>query len=74
MISSLCYWLAQERGSKTKTTKLIAGGIGSTWVQLKRVNPRPSHIHSARESKWAKVKALLKTTTRCSRETELIRG
>ncbi|KAG5599817.1 hypothetical protein H5410_031187, partial [Solanum commersonii] len=31
--------------------------IGSLWVQLERVNPRPSPTHSARESDWAKVKA-----------------
>ncbi|KAG5571603.1 hypothetical protein H5410_061369, partial [Solanum commersonii] len=27
---------ACQRGRKTKTTKLIAGGIGLTWVQLER--------------------------------------
>ncbi|KAG5576215.1 hypothetical protein H5410_056349, partial [Solanum commersonii] len=26
-----CFWLAQERGRQTKTTKLIASGIGLTW-------------------------------------------
>ncbi|KAG5585156.1 hypothetical protein H5410_045590 [Solanum commersonii] len=46
-ISSLCIWLARKRGRKTKTTKLIAGGIGSTWVQLKRINPSPSPTHSS---------------------------
>ncbi|KAG5586045.1 hypothetical protein H5410_046479 [Solanum commersonii] len=45
-----CFWLARERGRKTKTTKLIAGGIGSTWVQLERVNPSPSPTHSTRDS------------------------
>ncbi|KAG5585235.1 hypothetical protein H5410_045669, partial [Solanum commersonii] len=70
----MCFWLAQERGRKTKATKLIAGGIGSTWVQLKRVNPSPSPTHSARESEWAKAEAVLKAATQCSRETELIRG
>ncbi|KAG5606682.1 hypothetical protein H5410_028174 [Solanum commersonii] len=34
-----------KRGRKTKTTKLIAGGISSTWVQLERVNPSPSPTH-----------------------------
>uniref|UniRef100_M1DYV1 Uncharacterized protein n=1 Tax=Solanum tuberosum TaxID=4113 RepID=M1DYV1_SOLTU len=29
---------------------------------------------SARESEWAKAKVVLNTATRCSRETELIRG
>ncbi|KAG5570479.1 hypothetical protein H5410_060245 [Solanum commersonii] len=43
----------KERGRKTKTTKLIAGGIGSTWVHLDRVNPSPSPTHSAREREWA---------------------
>ncbi|KAG5590923.1 hypothetical protein H5410_041437, partial [Solanum commersonii] len=66
-------FLARERGHKTKTTKLIAGGIGSTWVHLGRVNPSPSPTHSARESEWAKVEAVLKAATRCSRETESIR-
>ncbi|KAG5629742.1 hypothetical protein H5410_001459 [Solanum commersonii] len=48
-----------ERGRKTKTTKLIAGVIGSTWVQLERVNPSPSPTHSARESEWAKTRLCL---------------
>ncbi|KAG5631140.1 hypothetical protein H5410_002857 [Solanum commersonii] len=68
----MCFWLAQERGRKTKTTKLIAGAIGSTWVQLERVKPSPSPTHLARESKWAKAKAVLNAETQCSRETELI--
>ncbi|KAG5615533.1 hypothetical protein H5410_015357, partial [Solanum commersonii] len=29
-ISALCFWLARERGRKTKTTKLIACGSGLT--------------------------------------------
>ncbi|KAG5580235.1 hypothetical protein H5410_050862, partial [Solanum commersonii] len=62
----------KERGRKTKTTKLIVGGIGSTWVQLERVNPSPSPTHSARESEWDKVEAVLKAATRCSRETKSI--
>uniref|UniRef100_M1DUJ3 Uncharacterized protein n=1 Tax=Solanum tuberosum TaxID=4113 RepID=M1DUJ3_SOLTU len=33
--------------------------IGSSWVQLERVNPRPSPTYSARESEWAKAKAML---------------
>ncbi|KAG5571669.1 hypothetical protein H5410_061435, partial [Solanum commersonii] len=67
-------WLARERGRKTKTTKLIAGVIGSTWIQLERVNPSPSLIHSTRESEWAKAEAVLKSATRCLRETESILG
>ncbi|KAG5615167.1 hypothetical protein H5410_014991, partial [Solanum commersonii] len=63
---------SRERGRKTKATKLIAGGIGSTWVQLERVNPSPSPTHSARESEWAKAEAVLHVETRCSRETKLI--
>ncbi|KAG5586057.1 hypothetical protein H5410_046491, partial [Solanum commersonii] len=62
-ISPLCFWLAQERGRKTKTTKLM----------LEKVNPSHSPIHSARESKWAKAEVVLRAATRCSRETELIR-
>ncbi|KAG5615058.1 hypothetical protein H5410_014882, partial [Solanum commersonii] len=31
---SSCFWLARERGCKSKTTKLIAGGIGSTWLEI----------------------------------------
>ncbi|KAG5585768.1 hypothetical protein H5410_046202 [Solanum commersonii] len=33
--------------------------IGSSWVQLKRVNPRPSPTHSARQSESAKAKVVL---------------
>ena len=58
-ISPLCVRLARERGRKTKTTKLIASGIGSTLVQLERVNPKPSPTHSARESEWTKVWVVL---------------
>ena len=57
-----------------KTTKLIVSGIGSTWVQLERVNPSPSPTHLSRESEWAKVEVVLKAATRCLRETESIRG
>ncbi|KAG5571234.1 hypothetical protein H5410_061000 [Solanum commersonii] len=64
MISHLCFWLARERGRKIKTTKLMA----------ERVNPSPSPTHSARESEWAKVEDVIHAATRCSRETELIRG
>ncbi|KAG5610598.1 hypothetical protein H5410_021879 [Solanum commersonii] len=49
-----CFWFAGERGRKTKTTKLIVGGIGSTWVHLDKVNPSTSATHSARETEWAK--------------------
>ncbi|KAG5571257.1 hypothetical protein H5410_061023 [Solanum commersonii] len=63
-----------ERCRKTKTTKLIAGGIGLTCVYLEIVNPSPSPTHSARESEWAKAEAVLNAATQCSRETELIRG
>ncbi|KAG5605933.1 hypothetical protein H5410_027425, partial [Solanum commersonii] len=69
-----CFWLARERGRKTKATKLIAGGIWSTWVLLKRVNPSPFPTHSAQESEWAKAEVVLKAATQCSRETELNRG
>ncbi|KAG5584835.1 hypothetical protein H5410_045269 [Solanum commersonii] len=34
--------------------------IGSSWVQLERVNARPSPTHSARESEWDKAEAALK--------------
>ncbi|KAG5619710.1 hypothetical protein H5410_004928 [Solanum commersonii] len=68
----LCFWLAQERGCKTKTTNLIADGIGSTWVQLKRVNPSPSPTHSATDSEWVLVEVVLNAVNRCSRETDLI--
>ena len=49
-------------------------GLGRHKVQLDRVNPSPSPIHSAQESEWAKVEAVLHAATRCSREIELIRG
>ncbi|KAG5586079.1 hypothetical protein H5410_046513, partial [Solanum commersonii] len=67
-----CLRLARERGRKTKTTKLIVGGIRSTWVQLKRVNHNPSPTHSSRESEWVKAEVVLKAATRCSREIESI--
>ncbi|KAG5605364.1 hypothetical protein H5410_026856 [Solanum commersonii] len=35
--------------------------IGSSWVQLKRVNPRPFPTYLARESEWAKADAVLKS-------------
>ncbi|KAG5610108.1 hypothetical protein H5410_021389, partial [Solanum commersonii] len=35
--------------------------IGSSWVQLERVNPRPFSTHSARESELAKAKVVLKS-------------
>ncbi|KAG5571353.1 hypothetical protein H5410_061119 [Solanum commersonii] len=35
--------------------------IGSSWVQLERVNPRPFPTHSARESEWAKGEVVLKS-------------
>ncbi|KAG5594661.1 hypothetical protein H5410_035893 [Solanum commersonii] len=63
-----------EGGRKSNTTKLIVGGIGSTWVQLERVNPSPSPTHSTRENEWVKVVAVLSAATRCSREIESIRG
>uniref|UniRef100_M1E0G4 Uncharacterized protein n=1 Tax=Solanum tuberosum TaxID=4113 RepID=M1E0G4_SOLTU len=33
--------------------------IGLSWVQLERVNPKPSPTHSARESEWTKAKVVL---------------
>uniref|UniRef100_M1DFT9 Retrotransposon gag domain-containing protein n=1 Tax=Solanum tuberosum TaxID=4113 RepID=M1DFT9_SOLTU len=69
-----CFWLAREKGRKTKTTKLITDGIGSTRVQLERLNPSPSPTHSARESEWAKAEVVLNAKIRCSREIELIRA
>ncbi|KAG5631572.1 hypothetical protein H5410_003289, partial [Solanum commersonii] len=64
---------AEERGRKTKTTKLIASGIGLTWIRLERVNPSPSCTHLVKESEWCKVDAVPNAATGCSRETELIR-
>ncbi|KAG5580514.1 hypothetical protein H5410_051141 [Solanum commersonii] len=49
-------------------------GLGRHEVQLERVNPSPSPTNLARESEWAKAEVVLKVATRCSRETELIRG
>uniref|UniRef100_M1DMV8 Uncharacterized protein n=1 Tax=Solanum tuberosum TaxID=4113 RepID=M1DMV8_SOLTU len=46
--------LARERGRKTKTTKLMASGVGRHKVQLERVNPSLISTHSARESEWVK--------------------
>ncbi|KAG5599280.1 hypothetical protein H5410_030650 [Solanum commersonii] len=74
MISPLCFWLAGERGRKTKTTKLMAGGSGRHEVQLERVNPSPSPAHTARQSKWAKVEDVIHMASGCPRGTHLIRG
>ena len=49
-------------------------GEGRHEVQLERVNPSPSPTHSARESEWDKAEVVIKAATRCSRETELIKG
>lgn len=46
--------------------------IGSSCVQLERVNPRPFPTIPDRETDWAKVEAEHKLATRCLRETELI--
>ncbi|KAG5619712.1 hypothetical protein H5410_004930 [Solanum commersonii] len=35
-LKAKCFWLARKIGRKTKTTKLIAGCIGLTWIQLER--------------------------------------
>uniref|UniRef100_M1DC96 Uncharacterized protein n=1 Tax=Solanum tuberosum TaxID=4113 RepID=M1DC96_SOLTU len=35
--------------------------IRSSWVQLERVNPRPSPTLSTRESEWAKAEVVLKS-------------
>ncbi|KAG5590487.1 hypothetical protein H5410_041001, partial [Solanum commersonii] len=35
--------------------------IGSSWVQLERVNPRLFPTHSAQESEWAKAEVMLKS-------------
>ncbi|KAG5594666.1 hypothetical protein H5410_035898 [Solanum commersonii] len=40
--------------------KLEPMAIGLSWVQLERVNLRPSPTLSARESEWAKVEVVLK--------------
>ncbi|KAG5630661.1 hypothetical protein H5410_002378, partial [Solanum commersonii] len=66
--------LKAKRGHKTKTTKLIAGGFGSTWVQPESVNPSHFPTYSAQESEWANAEYVLNAATRCSREIELIRG
>uniref|UniRef100_M1DF02 Integrase core domain containing protein n=1 Tax=Solanum tuberosum TaxID=4113 RepID=M1DF02_SOLTU len=63
MEQSACCRVFQERGRKTKTTKLIVGGIGSTWVQLERMNPSPFPTHSAPESEWAKAEFVLNVAT-----------
>uniref|UniRef100_M1DBS0 Integrase core domain containing protein n=1 Tax=Solanum tuberosum TaxID=4113 RepID=M1DBS0_SOLTU len=48
--------------------------IGSSWVQLERVNARSSPTLLAQESELAKAEAVLKVATRYSREIELILG
>ncbi|KAG5571355.1 hypothetical protein H5410_061121, partial [Solanum commersonii] len=34
-------------------------GIGLSWVQLERVNPKLFSTHSAQESEWTKAKDML---------------
>ncbi|KAG5606654.1 hypothetical protein H5410_028146 [Solanum commersonii] len=63
-----------KRGHKTKTTKLIVGGIGLAQVQLERMNPSPSPTHLPQKSEWAKTEAVLNAATWCLREIELIQG
>ncbi|KAG5632752.1 hypothetical protein H5410_004469, partial [Solanum commersonii] len=48
-ILTSCFWLARERGFKTKIVESM----------LERVNPKPFSTHSAEESEWTKVKAVL---------------
>ncbi|KAG5631184.1 hypothetical protein H5410_002901 [Solanum commersonii] len=62
-ISPLCFRLARERSRKTKTTKLMASGIGSTLGSTRET----------RESEWTKVEVVPHAATRSLRETELIR-
>uniref|UniRef100_M1E1A9 Uncharacterized protein n=1 Tax=Solanum tuberosum TaxID=4113 RepID=M1E1A9_SOLTU len=64
---------ARERGRKTKTTKLMAVGVGRHEVQLERVNTSPSPTHSVRESEWAKAEVVLHAASGCPRGTHLIR-
>uniref|UniRef100_M1DS76 Uncharacterized protein n=1 Tax=Solanum tuberosum TaxID=4113 RepID=M1DS76_SOLTU len=49
-------------------------GLGRHEVQLERTNPSPSPTYSARECEWTKAEVVLHVVSRCSRETELIRG
>ncbi|KAG5594752.1 hypothetical protein H5410_035984, partial [Solanum commersonii] len=64
-------WKASLRCKGTNLVHLKPVVIGSSWVQLERVNPRPSPTHSAGESEWAKGEACYSRNS-CSRETELI--
>ncbi|KAG5594656.1 hypothetical protein H5410_035888, partial [Solanum commersonii] len=48
-VLALCSWLARERGFRTKVFDLWFVGIGLTWVQLERVNPKLFPTYSARE-------------------------
>ncbi|KAG5577348.1 hypothetical protein H5410_057482, partial [Solanum commersonii] len=73
IVSYMCFRFARERGRKTKTTKLMASGVGRHEVQLERVNPSPMSTHSARESEWVNVKAVLYAANGCPRETHLKR-
>uniref|UniRef100_M1DN85 Integrase core domain containing protein n=1 Tax=Solanum tuberosum TaxID=4113 RepID=M1DN85_SOLTU len=63
---------------KTEDRRALLASRRSAWrspfVPLERVNPSPSPTHSARQSECAKVEAVFNAATRCSRETELIRG
>ncbi|KAG5580811.1 hypothetical protein H5410_051438 [Solanum commersonii] len=51
----------------------ISSTILGTDAQLERVIPSHYPIHSARESEWAKAKAVLNAATQYSREIKLIR-
>ena len=57
MISPSCLWFTQNKGLKTKTTESIVGGYLVTWLQLERVNHKPSPTLLDRESEWSKAKA-----------------
>lgn len=41
---------------KPKLVNRVSMGSGLSWVQLGKVNLKPSSIHLARQSEWTKVK------------------
>uniref|UniRef100_M1BQ41 Uncharacterized protein n=1 Tax=Solanum tuberosum TaxID=4113 RepID=M1BQ41_SOLTU len=61
---------------KIKLARATSSRRVDEWFRdaLERVNPSPFPTHSARESEWVKAEAVLHAATRCSRETDLIRG
>ncbi|KAG5619604.1 hypothetical protein H5410_004822, partial [Solanum commersonii] len=47
-----CFWLARDRGRKTKTTKLIDGARESDWAKVETVLNVPTQCSRETELIW----------------------